>query len=211
MKSSSASEWVKSYGHIHQELTSRGFKPKLQTLDNEASAVLKRIFTTNDLEYQIVPPHCHCHRRKAAERAIRTFKEHFVAGLASVNPYFPLHLWDRLLPQAEMTLNLLRKSRQYPQLSAAAHYHGMVDYSKTDFSPTGCKIKAHEMPSKRRTRAPHGQHGYYLGTAMHPYRCQNVNISSTTSERIVDTLEFLLTIVQGHSYHSWPPMTWQLH
>jgi hypothetical protein len=36
MKSRSASEWVKAYDHIHQELTAKGFKPKLQTLDNEA-------------------------------------------------------------------------------------------------------------------------------------------------------------------------------
>jgi hypothetical protein len=41
MKSRSASEWVKSYDLIHQELTSKGFKPKLQTLDNEASSALK--------------------------------------------------------------------------------------------------------------------------------------------------------------------------
>jgi hypothetical protein len=34
MKSRSASEWVKAYDHIHQELTVKGFKPKLQTLDN---------------------------------------------------------------------------------------------------------------------------------------------------------------------------------
>jgi hypothetical protein len=40
MKSRSASEWAKAYDHIHQELTSKGFKPKLQTLDNEASAAL---------------------------------------------------------------------------------------------------------------------------------------------------------------------------
>jgi hypothetical protein len=38
MRSRSASEWVKAYDLIHQELTSKGFKPKLQTLDNEASA-----------------------------------------------------------------------------------------------------------------------------------------------------------------------------
>jgi hypothetical protein len=113
-----------------------------------------------------------------------------VAGLSSVDPTFPLHLWDRLLPQAEITLNLLRTSRLHPQLSAAAHFHGLVDYNKTAFAPPGCKIIAHEKPGKRRTWAPHGQHGYSLGPAMHHYRCQNVYISSTSSERIVDTLEF---------------------
>jgi hypothetical protein len=56
MKSRSASEWVKAYDHIHQELTAKGFKPKLQTLDNEASSALKKFFSTNDVEYQLVPP-----------------------------------------------------------------------------------------------------------------------------------------------------------
>jgi hypothetical protein len=133
MKSRSASEWVNAYDTIHQELTVKGLKPKLQTLDNEASAALKNFLTANDVEYQLVTPHCH--RRNAAERAIRTFKEHFVAGLSSVDPTFPFHLWDRLLPQAEITLNLLRTSRLHPQLSAAAHFHGLVDYNKMAFAP----------------------------------------------------------------------------
>jgi hypothetical protein len=141
VKYRSASEWVKAYDTIHQELTVKGFNPKLQTLDNEASAALKNFFTANDVDYQLVPPRCH--RRNAAERAIRTFKEHFVAGLSSVDPAFPLHVWYRLLPQAEITLNLLRTSRLHPQLSAAAHFHGLVDYNKTDFAPPGCKIIAH--------------------------------------------------------------------
>jgi hypothetical protein len=87
MKSRSASKWVKAYDTVHQELTVKGFKPTLQTLNNEASAALKTFFTVNDITYQLVPPHCH--RRKAAERATRTFKEHFVAGISSVDPAFP--------------------------------------------------------------------------------------------------------------------------
>jgi hypothetical protein len=144
MKSCSASEWVKAYDHIHQELTAKGFKPKLQTLKNEASAALKHFFAANDVEYQLVPPRCH--RINAAERAIRTFKEHFLAGLASVDPTFPLHLWDMLLPQAEITLDILRTSRLHPQLSAAAHFHGLVDYNKTAFAPPGFKIIEQEKP-----------------------------------------------------------------
>jgi hypothetical protein len=65
-----------------------------------------------------------------------------------------------------------------------------VDYNKTAFAPPGCKIIAHEKPGKRRTWAPHGQHEYSLSPAIHHYKCQNVYISSTASERIVDTLEF---------------------
>jgi hypothetical protein len=98
-------KWVKAYDIIHQELISKGFKPKLQTLDNEAYSALKNFFTTHDMEYQLFPPHFHW--RNAAEWEIRTFKEHFVAVLASGDPYFPLHLCKRLLPQAEMTLNII--------------------------------------------------------------------------------------------------------
>jgi hypothetical protein len=188
MKSRSASEWVKTYDSVNQELTIKGLKPKLQTLDNEASVALKNYFTVNDIAYQLVLPHCH--RRNAAERAIRTFKEHFVDGLSSVDPSFTMHLWDRLLPQAEITLNLLRTSRLHPQLYAAAHYHILVDYNKAAFAPPGCKVIAHKKPVKRITWVPHGQHGYSLGPAMHHNRCQNVYISTTASDRIVDTLEF---------------------
>jgi hypothetical protein len=112
MKSRSASEWAKAYDTIHQELTVKGFKPKIQTLDNEASTALKIFFTANDVAYQLVLPNYH--RRNAAERAIRTFKEHFVTGISPVDPTFPLHLWDRLLPQADITLNFLRTSILHP-------------------------------------------------------------------------------------------------
>jgi hypothetical protein len=100
-----------------------------------------------------------------------------------------MHVWDRLLPEAKITLNLLRTSCLHPQLSAAAHYHGLVNYNKTAFAPPGCKIIAHAKPGKRRTWAPHGQHGYSLGPAMHHYWCQNVYISTTASDRIVNTLK----------------------
>jgi hypothetical protein len=116
-----------------------------------------------------------------------------------------------------MTLRLLRTSRHHPQLSAAAHFHGMIDYNKTAFAPPGCKIIAHEKTPQRRAWAPHGQHGYSLGPAMHDYRCQNVYISSTAIERIVFILDFFphnllmpkisstdqLPLEMTHSHH-WP-------
>ena len=65
------------------------------------------------------------HRRNAAERAIQTFKDHFIAGLASVDPQFPIQEWDRLLPQATITLNLLRNARVNPKLSSYAYLFGV--------------------------------------------------------------------------------------
>jgi hypothetical protein len=60
---------------------------------------------SKQVDYQLAPPHCH--QRDSAERAIRTWKNHFIAGLASTNKQFPLHLWDQLIPQTVTTLNLL--------------------------------------------------------------------------------------------------------
>jgi hypothetical protein len=210
MKSGSASEWVKYYDSIHQELTVKGFKPKLQTLDNEASTALKNFFNINDIAYQLVPPHFH--RRNAVERVIRTFKEHFVTGLSSVDPSFPMHLWDRFLPQAEITLNILRTSRLHPQHSAATHCHGLVNYNKTAFAPPGCKIIAHEKPGKRRDWAPRGQHGYSLvpsciitGVKMYTSRQRPANASWILSNSFP-------TIINCHSFrqptsYSWQPKT----
>ena len=38
-------------------------------------------------KFQLVPPYIH--QRNSAERAIRTFKEHFIAGLSSTHKDFP--------------------------------------------------------------------------------------------------------------------------
>jgi hypothetical protein len=85
---------------------------------------------------------------------------------------------------------MLPSSRLHPQLSLAAHYHGIIDYNKTALGPPGCNIIVHEKPSQRRTWAAHGQPGWSLGPTMHHYRCQNVYITETASECIADTLEF---------------------
>ena len=76
----------------------------------------------------------------AAERAIGTFKSHFIAGLATTDPKFPIRLWDQLLPQAELTLNLLRTSRINKNLSAYAQLDGMFDYNKTPLAPPGTRV-----------------------------------------------------------------------
>jgi hypothetical protein len=60
----------------------------------------------------------------------------------------------------------------------------------TTFGPPGCEIIAHEKPSQRCTWAAHGQPGWSLGPAMQHCRCQNVYITATASERILDTLDF---------------------
>ena len=64
-----------------------GEAPKVCVLDNKKLKDLINSFAEEKIDYQLVAPCGHC---KAAERGIQTFKEHFKAGLASVNPNFPL-------------------------------------------------------------------------------------------------------------------------
>jgi hypothetical protein len=97
---------ISAYQRIIAFLQSRGFKPLLQRLYNEATGVLQRFLDTSDIDFQLAPSP-HVHRRNAAKRSIHTFKNHFIAGLWSTNPNFPLSLWGKLLPQCLFTLNLL--------------------------------------------------------------------------------------------------------
>jgi hypothetical protein len=41
MKSKSGAKWVKAFGVVFDNMMVKGFKPKLQTMDNEAPAALK--------------------------------------------------------------------------------------------------------------------------------------------------------------------------
>ena len=128
-----------------------------------------------------------------AERAIRTFKNHFISGLCSVDKNFPLHLWCRLLDQAELTLNMLRTSRINPKLSAHEQLHGIHDSNATPPAPPGTKCIAHEKSSQCGTWVPHGQNGWYVGAAPEHYRCYQIYIPKTQGTRICDTVEFFPT------------------
>ena len=169
LRSRETNELVRAFTHIHQYLCKRGLKPKYQRLDNEAPAALKEYMRTHDIEFQLVPPNIH--RRNKAEVAIRTFKAHFIAGLCSTHADFPMHLWDRLLPQATLTLNLLWTSNINPRLSAEAQLNGAFDYNKTPLAPPGTKVIVHEKTANRKTWDPHGVDGWYVGPAMEHYRC----------------------------------------
>ena len=83
-------------------------------------------------------PHIHCNN--LAERAIQTWKEHFLAGVASVHPEFPMSEWDRLIKQCNITLDLLRASRIHPHFSAYASVFGQFDFARTPMAPPETKI-----------------------------------------------------------------------
>ena len=183
-----APEIKRVFQSVVHYLNARGLRPRLHILDNEASTILHDYLRSEEVEYQLVPPHIH--RRNASKCAICTFKNHFIAGLASTDPNFPLSNWCRLLPQAELTLNLLRASRLNPKLSAYAQLEGTFDFTRTPLAPPGTRIIIHEKPTTRQTWAPHGTDGWYLGPALHHYQCYRVWVPCTHAEHIVDTISF---------------------
>jgi hypothetical protein len=160
-------------------------------LDNEASAELKRALTKNELKYQLVLPHVHW--RNAAERVIRTYKNHLLAFLATCDPEFPVSEWDRLLFQVELTLNLLRSSRVNPKWSAYAYLHGNFDFNKMPLAPPGTKVVLHLKPDQWASWAFHAEEGWYVGPSMEHYRCVKCYMLTTSRERDINTVEFFPT------------------
>ena len=79
-------------------------------MDNKASAALEQLLQKRRTVVQLATPHNR--RRSAVERAMLTFKNHFVVGLESVDNNFPIYLWCRIVKQVEITINLLQISRK---------------------------------------------------------------------------------------------------
>ena len=188
IKNRNESSLVDAYNTIYTKLTDAGVKPVVQICDNECPKALKRFLAQNDISLQLVPPYDH--RTNLAEKAIGTFKSHFLSGLASLSPTFPLHLWDRLVEHATITLNLLRPSKLNPKLSAYAQLFGTFDFNKTPLAPPGCRAIAYDTPSHRATWNSKGTETWYVGPAMEHYRCHRLYVPSSRAKRIANTVDF---------------------
>ena len=176
-----------AYLTLLKRVKNAGVQVKKHILDNECSENMKEVIK-QECELELVPPGCH--RRNIAEVGIKIFKNHFISILSGTDPSFPLSLWDKLLPQAELTVNLLRQSNSTPTVSAHAHLFGMFDFNKMPLAPLGCGIQIHEDTDKRKSWAPHTIDGWYLGTSPEHYRAHRVYAKSTNSERISETVFF---------------------
>eukprot|EP00804_Cyclotella_cryptica_P010972 CCRYP_016689-RA/>CCRYP_016689-RA protein AED:0.31 eAED:0.36 QI:0/0/0/1/1/1/5/0/1039 len=158
IKNRTDAELTRAYSTLMLRLRRAGIVPRKHVLDNEISAAMKDLIQdTYKMSLELVPPGCH--RRNAAEVAIRNFKSHFLSILAGVADDFPLKLWDKLLPQTEITLNLLRQSNATPTVSAYAHLNGPFDYNKMPLAPMGCNAQVHEKTDSRGTWAFHSVDG----------------------------------------------------
>ncbi len=163
-----------------------GIQHKHVRMDNERSREFENTLKEHNLTIQFISPESH--RMNAAERDIRTFKNHFISVLATADKDFPLSEWDLLLPQTELTLNLMRESHQQPKKSAWTHLHGEYDFDRNPIAPPGTKVLIYETPQVRPTWSPHGLIGFYVGPAMQHYRSYNILVKETNRIRVSDSV-----------------------
>ena len=154
-------------------------------MDNGAPKCLRQHFISSDIKYEFVPPFTK--RSNKAERAIQTFKRHFISILAGTHPSFPINFWNELIPQAESTLNMMRAFADQPNISA---YHGIhrkpYDFLSHPLAPCGTLIVLHN--SIRETWDNFGHIGFYLGPAASHYRSYRCLVQETNAIRISDSI-----------------------
>jgi hypothetical protein len=185
MPSRTDASMVTPFTKLIATLKSSGYMPSLNMMDNECSAAVKKYIRSEKIIIQLIPPYNH--RVNAAKRAIATFKEHFVAALATVDTHCPLQLWDDFLSQVELTLNMLRFSWQDPKKSANQEVYGSFDFNKTPLVPLGTKALIYDDPASRASWVPHATDGFYLGPASDHYRCLHFYIPAIRCFRFSDT------------------------
>ena len=121
--------------------------------------------------------------------------------LSGEDTSFTTYLFDNLLSQAELTLNLLRQSNETPSVSAHAHLFRNFDYNRMPLAPMGCAVQIHEDADKRGSWSPHTVDGWYLGTSPDHYRSHIIHVKGTKADRISETVFF------KHKYLTNPTVT----
>jgi hypothetical protein len=186
MPSKTGGTQAKTHAAVNDFWTRHGLKPVLARFDNETSKELEEYYHASGIPIQYFPPSNH--HANVAEKAIQTFKTHFIATIATCDPEFTIVDGDLLLDQAELTLNLLRFSTVEPTKSAWEHVHGPYDFDAHPFAPAGCKVVMHERSEVRGTWAQHGVVGFYIGPASNHYRSFHAWIPQTHKQRVSDTV-----------------------
>ena len=179
---------ITAYKQVFQTLTNKGYKPTFSITDNQASAPIREYLQQQQCRLQFVEPNNH--RVNAAERAIQTFKNHFISGLCITDQNFPFQLWNHMTTQAVITCNILRRSRINPNISAYEQLHGnKYDWNAHPLAPPGTRAVIYESPTNRASWAPRGVDAWYCGPALEHYLCCHFFVPDTRAMRISGTYE----------------------
>ena len=184
---------MEAYEKCYQHLTKCGFTAKLVHLDNEISKELIMAIEKDNLDYQIASPGDH--QTNPTEGAMKHAKAHFKSVWVCADPTFNPKDWDLLLlPQTELTLNLLCPSKINPCVSAYTIKNGHYDYSRTPMVPAvTTKVVVYKQTNERDTWSDCGINGYYIQPAMKHYWNFQCYIPRTNAIRRSNTVDFFPT------------------
>ena len=177
MPSKNNAAMITAFTKILATLTARGYKPTPNVTDNNCSKMVETYIKSNKMDIHLVPPHNH--HVNGAERAIATFKEHFIAGLATVDKNCHQQLWDEFLHQVQLTLNLLHFSCCEPSKSANKENHSLYDFNKTPIMSIDTKGLVYDNLAVRTSWAPHGTDAFYISPAPKHYWCLQFYLPTT--------------------------------
>eukprot|EP00804_Cyclotella_cryptica_P026152 CCRYP_013039-RA/>CCRYP_013039-RA protein AED:0.41 eAED:0.32 QI:0/0/0/0.5/0/0.5/2/0/297 len=149
--------------------------------------------------YQLVPPNVH--RANAAERAIRTFKAHFLSVLAGIDPAF-LTTSGTSSSHKPNSHSTCYDNPPLPLPSPPGKPSMAAQLRRNPLGPMGCHVIIHNKTATRKSWDFRGRDGFSIGPALHHYRCFQVVDSATNCVVISDTVEF------RHSYLNQPAVTY---
>jgi len=169
IKSQSKEELLRAHQETHKWLSMWGFKPLLHKMNNETLHEVEKFIQAQQMRIQYTPPDMH--HTNPAERAIRTWKNHFLAGIAGLPKSFPIANWCRLTKQCDATLNMLRPCCQNPLLLAHEALEGNFSFDATPMAPLGTEVLVHMKPNQRSTWGYHASKAWYLSHSPNHYHC----------------------------------------
>ena len=133
--------------------------------------------TPQECKHQLVEPGNH--HVNVTERAIQTFKNLFIGALRTTNVDFPIQLWNKMAPQVQDAINLVRRSRIDPNKSAYESLEGPYDWNWYPLAPLGTKAVIYKDADTRTSWAPHSCNAWFLGPSKDHYQCNLYYILET--------------------------------
>ena len=176
-----SSELSRAYQTIYKWCARRGFKPSLHRMDNETSQQVEDFIADQKTDLQCAAPGRHC---APAEKAVQTYKACFKSTTASLPPEFPIAYWCRLIPQIDLSVNIVCACRQNPKLSAWAATEGEFPFNSTPIAPSGTAMLVYERPENRPSFGHIAKKTWYIGPCLNHYRTFKGILPSTCKEQV---------------------------
>ena len=167
-------------------------------MDKQAAKAIKTYLTPQQVALQLVEPHNH--RVNTAEQAIQTFKNRFIGPLGTIDSKFPIHLWDKLAPQVQDCINLLRRSRISPTKLLYEMLEGPYVHNCYPLAPLGTRAVIYKDSDTRASWGPHGLDMWYLGPSKDHYQCHIYYVPETKGYRVSGLAELFPQHCQEPTY-----------